>query len=224
MFPVFWHLGYELACNKDSDFKDNLLRTTTSVETEIGWCQINMRGMMGGKKSQSVLFYFNLTYSLTHTERPPLPPLKSLPSAHHCLSSVTGSSCWRTQSESALHYIEMLGTTKTHECVCTRTCNESGSGWLTGKHELQQINQSEAEQITHLAKLDPSYRHWTIVIITIYSSHKYSALQMEKDRYSVRRASKALSRTTIRWEYLRHNCTIQFDLDSLCHKSRLDSE
>lgn len=64
-------------------------------------------------QSLSVLFYFNLTSSLPpRGNRPP-------PSPRHCLSSLTGNSCWRTRSESALHYI--AGTTRVRPCVHTYT-------------------------------------------------------------------------------------------------------
>lgn len=68
-------------------------------------------------QSLSVLFYFNLTSSLPpRGNRPP-------PSPRHCLSSLTDSSCWRTQSESALHYI--AGYHMHGLCAHIHTRNES---------------------------------------------------------------------------------------------------
>lgn len=120
---MFWHLRYELARNKDSTSKTTFmrqhLRTTTSVETEIGRCQINMRGMMG-KKSQSVLFYFNLTYSLSHTPTVP-PPFSKIPSLCTPLSLFSNRQQLLTHSvwvSITLHWIAGYHTNM-HVCVHT---------------------------------------------------------------------------------------------------------
>lgn len=77
-------------------------------------------------QSLSVLFYFNLTSSLPpRGNRPPPPP-------RHCLSSLTGNSCWRTRSESALHYIAGYHTRAAMNLIMPfHPLKQSWYGWFS---------------------------------------------------------------------------------------------